>query len=108
MAPKRYYATIPFGYGDDQLDREQVTELREDAPNNEKLIRLGYFKLYEGKVHELIECPECGAKFRSQNGKIGHYKRKHVPLTEQEADQLDDNEQRIIAQLNPLQVPVGA
>ena len=64
-----------FGYGSEELDARQVTELK-GLPNDEKLMRLGYFMpVPEGA--KLFKCGVCGAKFMDEQARTIHGNNKH-------------------------------
>lgn len=76
MAEKRYYAGRPFQYTDAlDLDAGQVLELA-GTKNDEKLVRLGHFKLVAGKPR-LAECGECQALFIDEGYRDSHGRRRH-------------------------------
>lgn len=96
-----YWATRPFGYAGQELDRGQIFELA-GARNDEKLVRLGYVQPYQGKVGDLVECAGCGGLFLGHNERIQHYEKRHVahdPFTE---DEMAEREERRLAEVAPL------
>lgn len=84
-----------MGYMGQQLDRGQVIDLHNDAPNNRRLFDLRYLEVFEGDSDGLYECNKCGAKFdsmgyRDGHGKLRHPDRQRTPYEEDRVfDQLD-------------------
>lgn len=59
------------------VDRGQVVTL-EDCPNDEKLIRLGYFEASPlKKSATTFECGECGKQFIDQASRAAHGNLRH-------------------------------
>lgn len=65
-----------FGYAGKNYDRGQVIELI-GAPNDEKLLRLGYVSVLKEKSPRILECGECGAKFLEDSARVSHGRRHH-------------------------------
>lgn len=98
----QYFARRPFGYGRlGNLDRGQVVELQ-GAPNDEKLIRLGYLMEHSGR--DVSACGECGAEFIGDAERAAHGKDRHRerPLTPAEEDAQIERKERMLSQVAPL------
>jgi hypothetical protein len=65
-----------FGYAGKNYDRGQIIELI-GAPNDEKLLRLGYISELKEKSPRILECGECGAKFLEDSARVAHGRRHH-------------------------------
>lgn len=65
-----------FGYAGQTLDRGQVVKMV-GAPNDEKLLRLGYITEVTEKNPKILECGECGAKFLADNLRLAHGRKRH-------------------------------
>lgn len=100
---QRYIAKRPFGYGRiAMLDRGQVFEL-DNQPNDEKLIRLGYVNEFPAG-YETYTCAECGSEFVGTSERSAHGRERHVErdLTPQEEEERSDRQERMLAQVAPL------
>lgn len=100
---QRHWATRPFDYAGNELDRGQIVELTGQV-NDEKLLRLGYVRPYEGLVKDLVQCPECGKEFYDHEPKIAHVRLRHADLDEVELDRLLEREERVAERLTPLKM----
>ncbi len=101
-AAPRYWARRPIGYAGQELDRGQVIQLA-GAPNDERLIRLGYLQQVEPN-DEPVTCAICGAEFiggtmRTAHGDARHRARTRTPEEEEAAA---DREERMLDQVAPL------
>ena len=65
-----------FGYGDVEIDRGQIVEMK-GLPNDEKLLRLGYITEISKAKPTILECGECGAKFLEDAARDAHGRRRH-------------------------------
>ncbi len=103
MATETYWARRPLMYAGTDLDRGQTMTLT-GARNDERLVRLGYLALFEGKPRDLVECATCGAKFISHDTRIGHHEKRHGDR-ELSADQEDariEREEKMLEAVAPL------
>lgn len=103
MATEYYWARRPFTYAGTDLDRGQILTLT-GARNDDKLTRLGYLDAYNGKVRDLVECTECGAKFISHDARIAHHEKRHRDreLTPHQEDSRIDREEKMLEAVAPL------
>lgn len=100
---KRYWATHPFDYGEQSLDRGQITVLG-GYPNDEKLTRLGYLREVPDKA-EVYTCAQCGAQFLEIGARTGHGDKRHKrhPFdTPDDQDQRVEREHEIAEKVTPL------
>lgn len=98
-----YWATRPFDYAGQALDRGQVVTLV-GVRNDEALVRLGYLRKYEGNKRDLVECAVGGEKFISHDTRIAHHEKRHVARTldPDEEDRREAREEKMLAQVAPL------
>ena len=98
----RFVARQPFDYGRLALDQGQIIHMA-GAPNDEKLIRLGYVIELESRTTS-YECAKCGASFTSIEARSGHGRKRHPDrdLTPDEEDERDEREERMLEQVAPL------
>lgn len=91
-----------FQYAGQEIDRGQVLVLA-GAPNDEKLIRLGYVALLE-RNPDLYRCSVCGLEFIGISERTGHGDLRHRErtLTPDEEDTRDERLERIQEQVAPL------
>lgn len=69
-----YWATRPFGYGEQALDRGQLFRLTGMA-NDKLLVDLGYVQPAAGE--DRFECRVCGAPFRDAGSVESHGRSRH-------------------------------
>ncbi|MGA9772355.1 MAG: hypothetical protein WBV94_25200 [Blastocatellia bacterium] len=104
MANRKMWARRPIGYNGRQLDRGQVFEL-ENAPNDEKLVRLGYVAELPRDTKP-VECGVCGGKFYDENMRAAHGKERHPDrfreLSDEELEQEEDRRERLLEKVAPL------
>jgi hypothetical protein len=101
-APRYAARRGSFEYLGQSLDRGQILTLS-GAPNDEKLIRLGYVTLLEGRF-ETYRCSVCGLEFtgiaeRTAHGDLRHRERF---LTPEEEDARDERLEKLQEQVAPL------
>lgn len=73
----RYWARRTFQYTEQvPLDRGQVLTLI-GAPNDEKLVRLGYVALLDSN-QETYVCSDCGGEFVGLGERTGHARERHM------------------------------
>jgi hypothetical protein len=75
MADDRVVSRRQFGYGDRQLVPGEVAELL-GLPNDEKLLRLGYFERVRAKA-KAVQCNQCGREFLELGTLQAHGRRDH-------------------------------
>jgi hypothetical protein len=95
-------ARQPFDYGRLALDRGQVFTLA-GAPNDEKLVRLGFVTQLESRA-TTYECGKCGGVFAGIAERTAHGKKRHPDrlLTPEEEDEREEREERMLDQVAPL------
>lgn len=98
----RYSARRPFDYAGQSLDRGQVFQLI-GAPNDEKLIRLGYVAELPTKA-EVFTCGVCGAEFIDMGSRTHHGDKRHRvrELDPREEDLREEREEKQLETLAPL------
>lgn len=96
-----HIARRPFGYSGKDLDWGQIFKLV-GAPNDAKLIRLGYVMLYDAREHDRVTCPDCGAEFTGHNAKIEHVRMRHRELAAGEEDELYDRLEKKLETVSPI------
>lgn len=99
----RVYARRPFKYGSHDLAMGEVIEI-EGLPNDEKLVRLGYFATVRSKA-KTFECNRCGKKFLELGTLDAHGRRDHeikTKLNPAEEDARADRDEAMINQVAPL------
>ena len=99
---RKVWATRPYQYNGQQLDRGQVFEMA-NARNDERLELLGYLKPLE-KGTQLHTCAECGAEFTGIQERTAHGRKRHPerPLTPEEEDRLLEREEQYLDQVAPV------
>ncbi len=98
----RYLARVPFDYVGHAFEQGQIVQLV-GAPNDEKLVRLGYVVELESRVTS-YECAKCGAAFTSIEARTAHGRKRHPDreLTPDEEDEREEREERMLEQVAPL------
>lgn len=98
-----FWATRPFDYSGQALDRGQIVTLV-GARNDDKLLRLGYVNEYAGTKRDLVTCDECGKQFTGHDARVGHYEKRHAvrDLDPDEEDRREEREERMLSQVAPL------
>lgn len=74
---KIYFARRPFGYGGQDLDREQILKLK-GLINDEQIDRIGYIAEVPHGV-TFVTCRSCGVQFLSMSARDAHARKRHEP-----------------------------
>ena len=99
----RFVARRTFGYSRQELDVGQVITLA-GAPNDEKLVRLGYLVELDPRA-ETHRCAECGQDFSTFGARDAHGSRRHRPraaMDPLEEDAAAEREERVLDREAPL------
>jgi hypothetical protein len=102
VAPRYVARRGGFEYAGQPIDRGLIFPLA-GGMNDEKLVRLGYVTLLEGKA-ETYRCAVCGAEFVGISERTGHgdLRHKQRSLTPEEEDRFEDRQEKQNEQLGPL------
>lgn len=98
---QEYFCRWPLTYLGAELDWGQIFKLAK-APNDAKLIRLGYIKEFDPREYDRTTCPSCGADFTGHNAKIDHVRARHKHMTEEQEDKHVDSLEKKLMQTSPL------
>lgn len=95
----------PMGINREMRDLGEVVQLREGAPNNEKILRLGYVEeIPEGS--EFVNCDRCGKRFVAVGYRDLHFRKRHDPRSQPrdaaEADRQAEVEEKRLLREAPL------
>ena len=107
-------ARKPFTYDSENLDRGQVIELH-DCRNDDKLLGLKYFELFNASQYSTVKCDDCGAKFVGEQYKLAHRAKEDCKdlqgqFTKRDVAEIldvDPDKLKIDIDDSPIQPPAG-